>query len=102
MSNEHMGFLDPGHRRGRDTYGDVSDVRQWTALSEEYNCSGPNLPGRAYRFDHVRGAATRTEADDEIVTAHDSFNLAPKGSGIAHIVADGGDQGGVIGQGECQ
>ena len=82
---------------------DVEEIRMaMSAMSEEYNCSGPNLPGRAYRFDHVRGAATRTEADDEIVTAHDSFNLAPKGSGIAHIVADGGDQGGVIGQDECQ
>src|SRR6266571_487833 len=79
VSDEHMGFLDPWHRRGRDIYGDIGDVRQFPVRPEEGHRSGPELLGRAYRLNHVRGAATRAEADDEIVTTYDRFHLATKG-----------------------
>ena len=48
MADEHVGFLDAGHGRGRDTDGDIGDVCQWTSLSQEGDRSRAELPGRAY------------------------------------------------------
>jgi hypothetical protein len=44
----------------------------------------------------------RTETDDEIATPDDRLHLAAKGRSIAHIVADGREQGGILGQDERQ
>src|SRR5262249_24777970 len=39
---------------------------------------------------------------DEIILTDDRFHLATKGGGIAHIIADGREQGGILGQDEGQ
>src|SRR5262249_44974254 len=102
MANEHMRLLDAWHGRRRDTDGDIGEVCQCALLPEEGYRFRPELPGRTYRLNHVRGAATCTEADDEILAPDHRFDLASKGRSIAHIVADGREQGGILRQHERQ
>src|SRR5262250_883555 len=102
MADEHMSFLNAGHGRRWDTDGHIGEVCQCALLPEEGYRSRPELPGRTYRLNHVRGAATRTEADDKIIAPDDRFYLATKGRRVAHIIADSREQGGILGQHERQ
>ena len=47
VADEHMGFLDAWHRRGRDTDGDIGDVCQFPLLPKEGHRSRAELLGCA-------------------------------------------------------
>jgi hypothetical protein len=97
-----MGFLDAWHGRRWDTDGNIGDVREFPLLPKEGYCSRADLSGRSYGLKNIRRAATRAEANDEIIAPDDRVHLATQGSGIAHVIADSREQGGILGQDECQ
>jgi hypothetical protein len=92
--------------RGTDVDGIRLAISATSASSpcspQEGYCSRADLPGCTNRLDPIRRTATRTEADDEIVTPDNRFDLPTKGRRIAHIVADGREQGRILGQDERQ